>query len=108
MHPDKWPEIKERILNNFANARQSQAENPERREILEILEFDGPMGEMKLAWITRPKVLETKTHYSNRIGGDVSVDVVYSDDEVTHTLKIYRWHDGLNDWQEIEADNFNF
>jgi len=105
MHPDKWPEIKEKILGNFEVLDQATEKNEERREETEIIEFKGPQGKMRLEWITRPKVLDKKTHYSNRIGGDVQVDYVYSEDEKTHTLKVFQ-EDTQGNWQEIKADGF--
>ncbi len=106
MHPDKWPEIKEKILKNFAVLDQRLEENKETRETKEIIEFNGPLGKMKLEWLTKPKVLDKKTHYSNRIGGEVTVDYVYSPSETVHTLKVYRWDQLNSDWTELEADKF--
>ena len=106
MHPDKWPEIKEKIKSSFEILSERQEENPERRETLEIVEFISPLGKIKLAWITRPKVLDKKTFYSNRIGSDVKVDIVYAEDEFTHTFKVYKWDEAGDDWQEINPEAF--
>jgi len=103
MHPDKWPEIKEKIKSSFAVSAERLEKNEERSEQTEILEFQGPLGKMKVEWISRPKVLDTKTHYSNRIGSNVQVDYVYSSDELTHTLKVYKWDEALGDWQKVEG-----
>ena len=61
---------------------------------------------MKVEWITRPKVLDKKTQYSNRIGSSVSVETVYSEDEVTNTFKVYKWDDNSESWQEMKAEGF--
>ena len=106
MHPDKWPETKDKIRNSFEVISEDRTEDEDRHESAEVIIFDSPMGRIKLEWLTRPKVLDTKTHYSNRIGGDVSTEVVYSEDEVTHTLKAYRWDDAGNDFVEINSDSF--
>lgn len=106
MHPDKWEEIKGKIKNNFEVLDEHLEKNEKRKEDIEIIEFNGPLGKMKVEWITRPKVLDKKTQYSRRIGSDVSVDYVYSEDEVTYTFKVYKWSEIKNDWEEIDASAF--
>ena len=105
MHLDKWKEIKEKILGSFEILEDREEKNEERKEILEIIEFNGPLGKMRIEWVTRPKVLEKKTQYSRRIGSGVGVDYIYSDDEVTHTFKVYKWDSVRDDWQEIKGDS---
>ena len=106
MTSEKWNEIKEKIKNSFEIINQTEEKNEERKEESGIIEFNGPMGKMRIEWITRPKVLGKKTQYANRIGSSVSVDYVYSQDEFTHTLKVYQWNEAQDDWQEINAAGF--
>ena len=68
----------------------------------EILIFESPLGQMKIIRTTKPRVLETKTQFSNRAGSNVSVDKVYSEDEFVNDLEIYKWDDIENDW--VKAD----
>jgi len=103
---DKWLEIKDKIKSNFEVLSELNEKDEERREDIETIEFKGPMGKMKAELITRPKVLDKKTQYSNRIGSSVSVDYVYSPDEVTYTFKVYQWNAAAEDWQEIKAEMF--
>ena len=105
MHPDKWPEIKEKIKSSFEVFDEHFEKDEERQEEVEVIEFNGPFGKMRMEWITRPKVLGKKTSYSQRIGGDIGVDYIYSEDEVTHTFKILKWDLVQNDWEEINADS---
>ncbi|OGY90070.1 MAG: hypothetical protein A2927_00210 [Candidatus Komeilibacteria bacterium RIFCSPLOWO2_01_FULL_45_10] len=104
MTPERWEEIKQKILSGFEVTRHDLEKDDERRETAEIIEFDGPLGQMKVAWISRPKVLDKKTQYSNRIGSSVKVDYVYSPDEVTHTFKVYNWSEPTAAWQEMKRD----
>jgi len=106
MNPDKWPDIKAKILSTFTVLNQEVLENAQEHEIKEIIEFEGPMGKIKLEWIKRPKVLSKKTQYSNRIGGNVSVDYVFSENEFTYAMTVYEWDVSLEDWQEIDSDKF--
>lgn len=107
MHPDRWQEIKKKIIDSFELFNQFTKTDEEIRQETETLEFNGPAGKMRVEWITRPKVLDKKTNYSNRIGGSVSVDYVYSADEFTHTFKVYRWDDPADEWQEMDASAFS-
>jgi len=106
MNPDKWPDIKEKILSTFTVLNQEVLENADEHEVKEVIEFEGPMGKIKLEWIKRPKVLSKKTQYSNRIGGNVNVDYVFSEDEFSYAMLVYKWDLGLDDWQELESGNF--
>lgn len=105
MIQEKWQEIKEKIKSNFEILSESNEKDEERREDIETIEFTGPMGKMKVEWITRPKVLDKKTQYSNRIGSSVSVNYVYSPDEVTNTFKVYQWNAVNEDWREINGES---
>ncbi|MFA6304951.1 MAG: hypothetical protein WCV73_00485 [Patescibacteria group bacterium] len=106
MHLDRWLDIKKKIIDGYELLHQGIEKDPEIRQETEVLEFNGPAGKMRLEWITRPKVLSKKTNYSNRIGGEINVDYVYSEDEQTHTLKVYNWNEARDDWQEIDSANF--
>lgn len=103
MSPDKWKTIKGQILDNFKNVEQVKEalEEPEVGEC-EILEFDGPLGRMRIEFITRPVVLDKVTHGSRRIGSDHSVEYIYATDEFSHLLKAYKWNQDNNDWLEID------
>ena len=43
-----------------------------------IVEFNGPLGQMKLELISRPIVLEKKTNFSRRIGSHVDIKYIFS------------------------------
>ena len=105
MHPDRWPELKEKVKSSFEVLDEHFEKDEERQEEVEIVEFNGPMGKMRMEWITRSKVMGKKTSYSQRIGSDVGVDYVYSEDEVTHTFKIFKWDQAQDDWSEINAES---
>lgn len=107
MNPEKWQEIKDKIKEKFTISQQFNEHDEERREDKEIIIFEGPIGKIKLEYITRPVILDKKTIYSRRIGSQVEVEYVYSDDEYTHSLKIYQFNNQLNDWRELRAQQFN-
>ncbi len=72
----------------------------------EIIEFEGPLGKMKIELITRPIVVEKKTNFSRRIGSDVAVTYIYSDTEETTKFQVYKWSEGDDDWVGVEAEMF--
>ena len=63
------------------------------------------MGKMKVRFVTKPKLLDKKTSYSNRIGSGVKVDYVFSDKESVSHLEVFQWSDESNDYKKIEAEN---
>jgi len=106
MTPEKWQDTKVKIKEKFEILENYQEKDEERREDKEILIFNGPAGKIKLEFITRPVVLDKKTNYSRRIGSQVEVEYIYSEDEFTNTLKTYIFDAATNDWQELKAHNF--
>lgn len=108
MFPEKWRQIVGQIKDNF----KVEADGKERLETeggaeVEYIIFNGPLGRMKLEFITKPVVLDRKTKYSKRLGATTVVEYVYSPDEKTHKLKAYRWDEAVNDWLEMEAKKFD-
>ena len=70
----------------------------------QIVEFESPLGQIKLEKTSRPKVIDKKILHTKRIGGRVAVDFVYSDEEKVEELKIYRL-DNDNQWVEIKPED---
>lgn len=106
MTKDRWLEIKTKIKNDFIILEENAETLEDPRIERETLQFQTPAGKFKLAFIKRPKVLERKTQYSNRIGGDVMVNYVYDENEFTYSLEAGKWDEAADDWQKINADNF--
>lgn len=69
----------------------------------EIVEFKGPLGEIRVEKISRPKVIDKKVLSTKRIGGKVAIDYVYSPTEKTEEIKIYS-QDQEGEWQEIDPE----
>lgn len=108
MLPEKWQEIIGRIKDSF----KVEANGAERIEDdgggdIEYIIFNGPLGRMKLEFISRPIILDKKTKYSRRLGAQTVVEYIYSPDEKSHKLKAYKWDEALNDWLEMEAKKFD-
>jgi Txe/YoeB family toxin of Txe-Axe toxin-antitoxin module len=109
MTNERWENLIEMIEANFKIDEKRSEEldlgedangKPVKGEI-EIIEFQGPTGKIRLERITKPLVLEKKTQYSRRIGSQTKVSYIYSETEKVYQLKAYQWKDGT--WQEIET-----
>jgi hypothetical protein len=102
MTETKWKEIKHRIRENFEISDEYEEDMDPGTS--EALEFDGPQGKMKVRFVVKPKMLDKKTEYSNRVGSNVKVEYVYSEDEFVSYLQAFVWSDAANDWQKIESE----
>jgi hypothetical protein len=107
MNVARWEQIKNLVKEKFGSVVERQEADAASQETAEILEFDGPLGKMKLAFTTRPKILDKKTTYSNRVGSEVKVDYVFSAEENVQHLQAYRWNEASNDWQEVDSAMFS-
>lgn len=102
MTEERFNEIKANIKANF-NLQDEYLEELDPGEA-QVLEFQSPQGLIKLCFITKPKLLDKKTSYSNRVGSGVKVDYVYSDEESVSYLEAYIFSEADNDWKKIEAE----
>ncbi|MCK4745064.1 hypothetical protein KAS41_03305 [Candidatus Parcubacteria bacterium] len=75
-------------------------------EIKDIVEFEGPLGKMRLELIIRPIVLDKKTNFSRRIGSGVEVKYIFSDSETSTKFRAFKWNRELESWDEIDAGMF--
>ena len=104
MTEEKWEQLIGRVKDEFDNVEHQTLDGEHERETIEEIIFDGPMGKMRVTRTKKPRVLEQKTHYSNRIGGDMSVERVLSDDEFVDTVEVYKDDDG--DWVPVDNSMF--
>jgi len=103
MTKERWLEIKSNIKETFG-IEDEYEENLD-PGIAENVEFTGAEGKMLLSFVTKPKVLDKKTSFSNRAGSDVKVEYVYSEDETTSYLEVYRWSEDEDDWKKLDAES---
>jgi hypothetical protein len=104
MSPEKWEEIKDMAKKNFEVLEMNRNDND--GEITEELIFNGPLGKMKLEFVSKPLVLSKNVHYSKRMGDTATVDYVTSDTEKTNKLLAYKWEPASDTWSEINAATF--
>ncbi|OGY44899.1 MAG: hypothetical protein A2729_03915 [Candidatus Buchananbacteria bacterium RIFCSPHIGHO2_01_FULL_39_14] len=106
MTDERWQEIIGQIKDKFQISDQRTEDLPEERGrgSVEIVEFIGPLGRMKLERTTQPLVLGKKTIGSRRIGSQTTVKYLYSESEKIHKFKAYRFDENNNEWLEIKME----
>jgi len=105
MNDDRWGDVIGKIEADFEVEKhefEELAEVPNGKR--EIVIFVSPIGQIKMVRTTKPRLMDTKTQYSNRIGSDTAVENVYSEDEFVNVLDIYKWDDIEVDWVRAEFD----
>lgn len=108
MTPEKWKETVGKIKDNFEIEDSGREFFEDQGGIeTEHIIFNGPLGRMRLEFVSKPVVLDRKTKYSNRIGAQTIVDYVYSDSEKSRQFKAYKWDSAFNDWVEIDSKKIN-
>jgi len=108
MSPEKWENTINNIKDNFEVEEHGKRYEDEMGGTdIEFIIFKGPLGRMKLEFISKPVVLDKKTTYSRRIGADTKVDYVYSEDEKSYKLKAHKWDEGSGEWMEMDAKAFD-
>lgn len=108
MTNEKWQNILGNIKDNFKYENESEEHLDDEGGVdIYSIEFQGPLGKMRLEYISKPVILDKKTTYSKRIGSETKVDYIYSETEKTGQLMVYKWDETQDDWVEIDAKNFN-
>ena len=100
MTDEKWAEVRNMIKEKFVVKDESE-EGLEGGGNKEIIEFEGPLGLMKIERTVKPKVLGVKTTYSKRKGSTAGrVEQVTSNTEEVKFVKAYVWKN--ENWVEME------
>jgi hypothetical protein len=106
MQVDRWQELKHELKQKFT-LEEEYSEELEYGE-QEVLEFVSPLGKIKLCFVKKPKILDKKTTYSNRIGSNVSVEYVYDPENFTYHLDVWLWSEPNDQWEKLDKqDVFN-
>jgi len=107
MTKEKWQDILENINEKFSVEEKGDEHLDDEGGVdIKFVVFTGPLGKVRLEFISKPAILDRKTTYSKRIGSETNIEYVYSETERTEKLNAYKWDDLTQDWVEIEAKNF--
>lgn len=104
---ERWQQIKGMILDNFSILEQKQEIlESSGGEQVEILEFIGSLGKMRIEFWTRPAIIGKNVSGSRRIGSYHQVKYLYSETEKINVLILYKWDDNQSDWVEVDLQNY--
>ena len=103
MTPERWKDIRQKIKESFVILEEYTDDLEP--GTAESFEFQGPggMGILRISFCIQPKVLDKKTLYSHRAGGDIHVDYTYSDTDEVSYMTVERWDDVAQEWMPIDA-----
>jgi hypothetical protein len=108
MTPERWKEISSTAKDRFKVTNEGEEQIDEEGGInISFLEFESPMGKIRLEFVTKPVVTGKKTSYSKRIGSETQVEYQYSETETSSKLLTYKWDEDEGDWIEIESKLFS-
>ena len=106
MTQERWNNILGDIQEKFEILHHSTEELEGMPGSCEMVEFESPLGKIRMEFTTKPLVLDKKVTASRRIGSQASVEYTYSDTELTHKMTVYKWNEAADAWEEIKASAF--
>ena len=106
MTEERWETIIGHIKDNFelVDLRTEEFSEEMGPGSVEIVEFKGPLGLMKLERTTQPLILDKKVLGSRRIGSDSTIEYKYSDTEKTHRFTAFKRNEDDNGWLEMKME----
>ena len=108
MNSDRWEQILATVRSTF-EVEDSGRETSEERGGTEIeyIIFSGPMGRLRLEFLTHGVRTSMKTLYKKRIGADITVEETYNPNEKVSQFSVWKWDEVTDDWQPFNAPMFN-
>lgn len=102
MTPERWQEVKEMIQRQYTVEYAETEELEGEPGSMEVLEFDGPLGFMRLEYVTQPRRTGRRVHSAGRPGSVSHEEVLYSTTENTQHLQVFAWNDNDERWVEVD------
>ncbi len=115
MNDERWQDLKDKIENRFGKFESHVSNNVLEDDIgnklpqkIEALEFDSPLGSLKIERTSHPKILDRKAHYHKGAGG-ADVEFVVSEDEFSYKVTVFK-KDEFGNWQTLDLppEKFSF
>jgi len=105
MNRVRYEQILELLEDKFEILNQS-TENLEDGSggSIEIIEFEGPLGRMKLEFTEKARFIGEKASFSNRVGSGVGIEKQFDQDDQVAYLKAFTWNDASEAWVEVETN----
>jgi len=105
MNDEKWEQLVENLQSKFTviehNTEDIEAEKYTQTN--DVIVFDTDAGRIRLIRETKPVLLEKKQFYSHRPGDTARTEYVFSDNEKSYKLRVYKEND-YGEWDEISPE----
>ena len=109
MQLERWQNLVGEIKDKFDIQEEGREHLDEEGGVdIDYLVFKGPLGLIRLEYVTKPVILDKKTKFSNRLAAETKIEYIYSPEEKTQKLDIYKWDDSIEEWSLIDNNNIFF
>ncbi len=106
-----WDKIIDRIELTSGIAEIEKLEEKQEDDlghviVSQIERVETKIGNQKLRIekVTRPLILDKKTHYSNSSANNTSVEYIVSDAEFSTKVRAFKYNEDLDTWDEISLN----
>ncbi len=106
MNQAKWSNFIELVKNQFTVIDQGDYQTDIPGETVQFIEWHNGTKDMRAELHLKPKVVDKKTFYSNRIGSTVKEEYVYAPDETVEFTKFFEKNPSSDDWQEVDLAKY--
>lgn len=106
MTQDRWKEVQETLRNQFEIEYEGEEEMVPGPGTMEVMEFEGPMGFMRVEYSSRPRTLGRKVSGSRRSNAQQHEQMIYDASDVVHHMSVHTWNDDEEKWVPVEAPLF--
>jgi hypothetical protein len=116
MTDEKWIDLKVKLKEKFGDVVESTRDDTGEDDMghripakIETLEFDSPLGHLRISRTTRPKIIDKKTYYHKGAGG-AQVEYILSEDEYSHKIDVSKLDDITGEYKPLELppETFSF
>jgi hypothetical protein len=108
MTDEKWIDLRVKLKEKFGEVLESTEEDNGEDDMghqipskIETLEFDSPLGHLRIARTTRPKIIDKKTYY-HKGAGEAQVEYILSEDEFSHKIDVTKLDEVTGEWKPLD------
>lgn len=109
MNDEKWEQLVENLQSKFTILERNteDVEEDQYTQTNDIVVFTTEAGRIRLVRETKPLLLEKKQFYSHRAGDTARTEYIFSGDEKSYKLRVYKEND-YGEWDEISPEQAGF
>lgn len=104
MTRERWDDLVSTIRDAYPILQDGKEQLEDRPGEKEFIEFTGPVGTIRLEYITAAVVIGKRGMGGHKVGAGSSVQYEYSPDETSHKFLAFRQVNGT--WQPIDVNSF--